>query len=104
MTDLSQTYSELVTTEDLHAGASVADESNGAEDCGLVPLAVAEFLTDTKSLWDGREVFEGILWGICIGIMAERHRIHREEHRAMTPAVDWPDGSDGGWRDPEASR
>jgi hypothetical protein len=87
----------LVDADDLHAGASVADESSSAEDCGVAEVALVAFMADLASYPQPLGVLAGnfieripnkeaaIAWAIMVGVMAERHRVHRDEHVAREP-------------------
>lgn len=62
-------------------GASIADVSESAEDCGCASGALGDFIGQTSKVWDQfPSQAHAALLGIAIGVMAERHRIHRERH------------------------
>lgn len=78
--DLPPTY---INVDDLHAGATIADHSETAWDCGLDPGAIAQFIAQAgdhvKVQAPSDKLFEaGFVWGLSVGVNAEKHKLHRE--------------------------
>ena len=69
---------ELVTAGDLTAALAVLRASDLPEECGVARGHIAEFLHRSRDEWQysGQEL--GIIWGVALGVLAERHRIVRQ--------------------------